>query len=172
MYCDQIQERLSTYMDGEIGQDVRAQIDEHLASCGSCREALARLRQVDAFLGSACAPCMSEGFAGRVMAQAREHATEWRRSPWESWSPFRWWVSSSRPMRVAAAAVMIVGLAVGVIMGRDTWQPPAALSAVSKPSAKVDVVGVYNLDYLTDAPRGSLAQVYVTLTSAQNGGRN
>lgn len=172
MHCDHVRERLSAYMDTEVGHHMRAQIDEHLAACENCREALARLRQVDAFLGSAPAPCASEGFAGRVMAEARQHAAGWRQPPREPWSSLRWWASSSVPMRAAAAAVLMVGLAAGAFMGRDTWQPPAPRSAASTQSTDTNVAGVYNLDYLSGAPSGSLAHVFVTLVSAQNGGRN
>jgi len=172
MYCDWIQECLSAYLDGEIGEQMRAQLDEHLASCEGCREALARLRQVDALLGSASAPAVSERFTDRVMAQAREHAAGRRQAFREFWSPFHWWESSSLPMRAAAAAVLMVGVAAGAFMARDTWEPAPSQPVVSVQSAEADVLATYNLDYLTDAPSGSLAQIYVTLASAPNGRRN
>jgi len=106
------------------------------------------------------------------MAQARQFAADGQPAPFEPWNPFGRWVSVPAPMRAAAAAVLILGLAAGAFMARGTFQPPASESVASTQSADAHVAAVYSLDYLTDAPSGSLAHVYVTLVSAQNGGRN
>jgi hypothetical protein len=71
-------------------------------------------------------------------------------------------------MHAAAAAVLIVGLSVGVVLGW-TSAPPAARAETA---AEVDPVDVYQIDYLGEAPSGSLADSYLTLVSATDeGGR-
>lgn len=69
----------------------------------------------------------------------------------------------------AVAAVLLMGLAIGALMGRDTWQSPGIQSVGDSQMAQVEPTAIYNLDYLTDAPRGSLADAYLTLVSATNG---
>ena len=76
----------------------------------------------------------------------------------------------SRAARLAAAAaVLVMGLAIGVLMGRDTWQSPGIQPVGKSQMAQVEPITIYNLDYLTDAPKGSLADAYLTLVSATNG---
>jgi hypothetical protein len=74
-------------------------------------------------------------------------------------------------MRAAAAAMLVVGLLAGLAMGWNTVQAPAA-----KPSAQAapqgDPLAGYNLDYLGDAPSGSLADGYMALLSGLNGEGN
>jgi len=75
----------------------------------------------------------------------------------------------SFPMQAAAAGVLILGLAVGSLMGRGTWQRPAPPSSAIRQGTEDDPLTLYNLDYLTDTPRGSLALVYLTLASTKSG---
>ncbi len=74
----------------------------------------------------------------------------------------------SGAMNLAAAAVLVMGLAIGALMGRDTWQSPGVQSGGKSQMAQVEPTAIYNLDYLTDAPKGSLADAYLTLVSATN----
>lgn len=71
--------------------------------------------------------------------------------------------------KFAAVAVLVIGLAIGVLMGRDTWQSPGIQSVGKSQMAQVEPTTIYNLDYLTDAPKRSLADAYLTLVSATNG---
>ena len=84
--------------------------------------------------------------------------------------PNLWRIIFKRPItKFAAAAVLVIGLAIGVLMGRDTWQSSGIQSVGKSQMAKVEPTAIYNLDYLTDAPKGSLANAYLTLVSATNG---
>jgi len=73
---------------------------------------------------------------------------------------------TSRPwaFKVAAAAVLVFGLAAGSYMGRSVSQTVTAQTAV-----QADPLAVYNLDYLADAPEGSLADSYLALASSDRG---
>jgi hypothetical protein len=66
-------------------------------------------------------------------------------------------------MRLAAAAVLAISLSLGALMGRDVARGVAV--GLSE-SAQADPAVVYNLDFLADAPSGSLADAYLTLASA------
>lgn len=45
-------ERLSEYLDGELGPDERAEVEAHLGQCEACRQVMAELRGVVARAGS------------------------------------------------------------------------------------------------------------------------
>ncbi len=64
--------------------------------------------------------------------------------------------------RIAAAAVLAFGLTVGSYMG---WSAGRSMA----PAAHVDPLNAYNLDYLGDAPDGSLARSYLALASNPEG---
>jgi predicted anti-sigma-YlaC factor YlaD len=44
--CDEIAVLLSGYIDGELNDDERAQVDQHLAGCETCRRELTELQQM------------------------------------------------------------------------------------------------------------------------------
>lgn len=45
MTCEQIQDRLSPYLDGELDAASRAEVERHLAGCPECADLLACLRR-------------------------------------------------------------------------------------------------------------------------------
>lgn len=80
-----------------------------------------------------------------------------------------WRIIVKRPItKFAAAAVLVIGLVIGALMGRDTWQSLVIQSEAKSQMAQVEPTAIYNLDYLTDAPKGTLADAYLTLVSATN----
>jgi len=71
-----------------------------------------------------------------------------------------WWQQLPRPARAAAVAILAVGLALGGMMGWDANRNGRSPSPAAEPS---DALAAYSLDYLADAPAGSLAQVVMAL---------
>jgi len=166
MRCREVTTRLDAYVGGELPSALAAEVESHLASCESCRLALDRLRRLAAVLGQTLMLPVPAGFALKVMAEARTRAA--RRPAVAAWNPFQWWKMGSVPMRAAAAAVLVVGLLAGLAMGWNAVQAPAAkLSAQAAPQG--DPLAGYNLDYLGEAPSGSLADGYMALLSGRNG---
>jgi len=53
MNCDQIRPNLSAYLDGEVTDEERAQIEAHLATCSECADELAHLQSLQADLRDA-----------------------------------------------------------------------------------------------------------------------
>ena len=78
-------------------------------------------------------------------------------------------ISKTSIPKFAGAAVLVIGLAIGVLMGRNTWQSPGIRSVGKSQMVQVGPTTIYNLDYLTEAPKGSLADAYLTLVSTTNG---
>lgn len=168
MRCEKVRLKIDAYVSGELPPHIRAAIQEHLEGCDGCRQATATARQLVALGQSLTAPPVPDGFAQRVQALARRRITR-PAAVASPWSPAAWWRMVSTPMHAAAAAVLVIGLATGVLMGWSTWQSSAA--SPTQAALQANPLVPYNVDYLTDAPDGSLAQTYLTLVSnpAQEG---
>jgi photosystem II stability/assembly factor-like uncharacterized protein len=52
MNCDQIDDALPRYLDGEASEFERRSVERHLASCSSCRVTLRNLRRVDSIVAA------------------------------------------------------------------------------------------------------------------------
>jgi anti-sigma factor RsiW len=164
MRCEEVLNQLAAFSSGELPADVRQVVQAHLAECPACRAALARVDALAGVLASTQTPPVPAGFAARVTAAARQRREA---EPLVAWNPLRWWRLVPAPMHAAAAAVLVIGLAVGLLMGWTTLlarQAPPAQAA-----APADPLDAYNLDYLGDAPSGSLADSYLALISGRNG---
>jgi len=160
MVCRNVRPKLNRYLDGELSAEERSRIEQHLGECKDCSEALEGLCAVAAALAKAPAPPdVPNGFAERVMAHAyrRTHTRP---------AVVRLWHSFSPAMRYAAAAVLMLGIGLGALMARgiSTDAPEPSGLATADPNE------VYGLDYLSEAPGGSLADAYLTLASTDNGG--
>jgi len=140
-------------------------VERHLVRCRACHVALDNLQQLERTLQSEEVPPAPPGLAGQIMAKAREH-----RSIGQGRNVIRFGqrFATSRPwaFRVAAAAVVVFGLAAGSYMGRSVSHttPP-------RTAAQPDPLAVYDLDYLGNAPEGSLADSYLALASNDRGER-
>lgn len=163
MRCEDLQCNLANYADGGVPPDERNAVEAHLRGCPACRAALAEVDPVAAVLVQSQSPPIPPGFADRVMAHARYRITR----PRGTWSPVQWWRTASAPMRGAAAAVLVVGFLGGWMMGRDAVRIPGSRAAVV--ASPPDPLDGYNLDYLGDAPKGSLANSYLALVSSHDG---
>jgi anti-sigma factor RsiW len=165
MHCENVQRQLNHFAAGDLPVADRHAVQAHLAECAACRAKLAELDALAGVVASTPTPSIPSGFAFRVMAAARQRQ---QAQPIAAWNLLRWWRLTSAPMHAAAAAVLIIGLTIGLVMGW-TSGPPAARAETA---AEVDPVDVYQIDYLGEAPSGSLADSYLTLVSATNeGGR-
>ena len=165
MRCEEVQGRLPAYSSGELPTDVREAVQAHLGRCAACQAALARIDALAAVLASAQTPPVPTGFAARVMVRARS-----RRSAAVSaaWNPLRWWRLGSAPMRAAAAAVLLIGLGAGLLIGW-TSGPAVVAPHSAQTTLQADPLDTYQLEYLGDAPERSLADSYLSLVSTGNG---
>jgi anti-sigma factor RsiW len=163
MYCGDVLERLSGFSSGELPPDLRRAVQTHLKGCAACRSALGRVDVLAGVLADVQAPPVPSRLAARIMTAARGRQAE----PVTAWNLLRWWWVASSSMRAAAAAVLVVGLALGLAMGWTTLSVPQ--TAPTQDVAQGDPLDDYNVDYLGDAPAGSLADSYLALVSDRNG---
>jgi anti-sigma factor RsiW len=156
---------LSAYVRGELPPDVRSALQAHLRECPACLASLTALDPIAAALVQSQEPPAPQGFAMRVMAAARS-----RRKPVVAgdWDLLHWWRMTPAPMRAAAAAMLVAGLAAGLATGW-TARPATRQAQDAQAVALADAVAVYHLDYFGDAPDGSLADGYVALLAGRNG---
>ena len=146
---------------------MRERVEAHLTACADCRRHLARQEGLTSLLTNLPRPpAVPERFGDRLLAAARERQAVRRPVPGSLWR-LRWLAPPGSVGRKATQAVAIAGgLLIGVLMGQQTWR--SAYSSIAQQAAQPDPVAVYQLDYLTDAPDGSLVQSYLALTNAQN----
>jgi anti-sigma factor RsiW len=161
MRCEDATTRIDAYAAGELQPALAAKVAAHVESCEACRQSLERLKRLVAVLGQASIPPVPDGFAARLMAKARSRHPA---AASAGWNPLRWWRLAPAPMHAAAAAVLVIGLAVGLLMGWTTL--PAGQAPPAQATVQADPLDAYNLDYLGDAPSGSLADGYLALVSS------
>lgn len=167
MRCRAVQEKLNLYAAGGLLPSVVGQMESHLQGCPACRKELAKLRRLETLLRTATTPPVPEGFAARVLAEAKERASATvasrplaRRGALPSWERLGRWTG--------AAAALAVGLMLGVFMGHATWQAAAAQSPVAA-AQPVDPLAASSFEYLVEPGGDSLAQAYLQLTSGPDG---
>ena len=165
MRCRTVQKRLNAFLDGLVQPSELAAMEVHLQGCPECQAALARLRRLSSLLESIPAAPVPDGFSARLMERAHQRQAEPRKSRILTWRPVLFWREMPAATRVAAAAMLVLAIGMGALMARDLSRGP-------KPAriAAVEMNDVYALDYLSEAPGGSLADAYLTLASAANGG--
>jgi len=164
MRCKHVTRRLDAYAAGEVPAEERSRIEAHLATCESCRQALTNLERMGDLFNRASLPPVPDGLAERVMALARTRAASPARAT-SLWSFAAWRQALSIPMRAAAAVMLVLGLALGILMGRGVWSGPGPTTGTANSAS--DPLAAYNVDYLTDTPSGSLAESYLSLTSIE-----
>ena len=83
--CDSMLPLLLRAVDGTIGAG-RAELDRHLASCASCREALAEQTTVSRLLAQMPMPRATPGFAAAVRERVAPRAGLLDLFNWRAWS--------------------------------------------------------------------------------------
>ncbi len=160
MDCKKAKRKLNRYVDGELPVRDRDHVEQHLAECPACRRELERLRGTVAVMEMLPEPPeLPVGLAERVMNRAaRDRAGKGLL--------LTFWQSVSPSMRIAAAAMVVIGICLGAVMSRDVLRGriPGADAAGTGSNTS------YGFDYFTDAPDGSLADSYIALATGPNRG--
>ncbi|MFW5966424.1 MAG: anti-sigma factor family protein [Persicimonas sp.] len=160
MNCETTRNRLNAYRDEELDPEVQAELESHLEDCLKCRRALERLETVVRQLERATpAPPVPEGFAERVLERAAEENPSGPPRPGPS---CRWWSDSTGTARIAAAAVLALGVIIGVLMASGLWSGDD--SRPGQISDRTTTETTYGLGHFSEAPDGSLIDAYVALS--------
>ena len=115
MTCEEVRELLSSYIDGELTSDTQRVVEEHVASCDSCKTELAGLRLTIQLVRSLEEVEVPEGFRAGLMAKVRAEATARQAGLFAHLSG----LLSTGPRRALAFAAIALVLVVGVnsVMG-------------------------------------------------------
>ena len=166
MTCDDVQDRLSEYLDRRLDGETRRSVEEHLSSCPDCQSVAESLSHTIQLLASE--PEVDPPFGMRTRLMARLDEAENKRSVWEWFSmPFR----INLPIQ-AAAVVVVAVLAVFLYNketprheGRDNSLPPtgsantnAQLAEESKQKGQAQ--GVEELTSQTQRPEAGSGREY------------
>jgi len=162
LLCLRLRKLHGAYLDGELSPAKRLLIETHLGRCETCRTALENIRNLEPVLLSLEVPPVPVGLAGRVMALAREKAAQLQQPV--LWNPGQWWLTISAPARAASLAMLFAGLMTGLALGWRTGRPTEPPGQV-RARIQSELLDTYNLDVLSEMPRGSLADVSLTLVS-------
>jgi anti-sigma factor RsiW len=122
MTCQELDLRLDDWLDGALAGDAAREVEAHLAGCAACRERERQLRQLLAH--AAALP--------RSVAPARDlwpGIAERIGNSWPSW--LAWGARGFQPLALAAAAVVVLGLAALVL----TRVAPERVRTVTMPAA-------------------------------------
>ena len=168
MRCEAVRNKLDRLSRQELAPRMRERVETHLSGCGNCSQHLARQERLAALLTDVPEPpAIPEGFGDRLMAAARQRQVSRRAVAGSLWQLHWLRPSGSVGRKAAQAAVLAGGLLVGVLMGQRTWRSVHPSNA--QQARQVDPVAVYELDYLTDAPNGSLVESFLALTESPSG---
>ena len=161
-------DQLSEYLDGGLSPEEARALDDHLSECGSCREALAGLRDVVA-RARELGPVEPErdlwpGIAGAIGAPPRRAEGDVIALPGTVRRPRRMGVYLTVPQLAAAAAVLVL------FSGAATWWAGAGVAVRGgSPAAPAGSAAVFAAD--APGPSPELARELASLEAALDAAR-
>jgi anti-sigma factor RsiW len=156
MKCYKIKKRLSAYFDGEIAEEEKKIISEHLAGCEKCQEELAVFSKVRDSLRVLRGMDVPPYFMTRLRQQIREET-----QPLPFFERIRSVVISA-----ATAAAVVVSLLIGNQAGRILYQS----IATSANSQTTETANIFGSNAFEEFPDGSLSDIYNDLITGGNSG--
>ena len=163
MRCREVQQKLDLFATSELAPSVRERVEAHLESCADCRQSLERLRQLEELIAALPVPLVPEAFAARIVTRAKEQQSLAARSESTPHGLLRpaW---KRLGVSAATAAALAAGLAIGVFMEHDMWQPGGRQESAAT-TGSADPLAASGLGQLVEPGGASLAQAYISLTS-------
>ncbi len=160
--CTKNRKRLNAYMDGELPERKRREVERHLAHCSVCRFELDGLRELAPLLGHDEAPPVPAGLSARIMAEA---VFRQRRKEAEKTSGWKWREFLFHPwlVRGATTAALVVGLALGAWMGWTSRPSHDSGKEVTITTHENIARNMYDFDVLSAEPRGSIEAATLAL---------
>jgi anti-sigma factor RsiW len=133
MKCNEVQEHLSAWLDGEVPEGLRQRLADHVAGCPACQAELEVLERLDAALGGLEVP-VPRGLADKVS----------RRLPRPVASP---WVQS-----LALAVCLALGIFLGSSITGSLYPVTASPNGIANDVAYMEV--------FQDYPQGSVGGAF------------
>ena len=148
-----VQNGLLLYLDGELAESARRDIEQHLTQCDKCQTYLASLKSV----WLTPSPHIVETPPHLWLQVASRLQESKNASPmWESLMGRKPWLIPSSLM----AATLIVGILIGAYLGN--LSDPTATAQAPVVAAEADsVLNAAYVDSFKDIPAGSVGSVYL-----------
>ena len=160
MNCKKALLHLNRYLDGELSNREKDQVESHLRDCEACCKQFDTLRHVAAMLDVISVPPVPDGFASRVMAKAqkRESFSEGKGNAfWPlQWWPLKWFMAVSTPLRLAACGLIVLACMLGALMSQEAF-------VSQKVAADIELSG---MKWFDPVPPGSVGSAYLMMTFA------
>ena len=149
--CRRYRTLLVDYVDGQLPPLPRRRLEQHMAACAACTQALAALQQLPALLRTCAVPDPGEEF-WRQQRHAIARAIRNAPAPQAAWRP-AWWREGWRPglwrYPVGAAAALLLGLLVYHSARRE--QPALPGAAAEAELAALDAESLVTLHDIMQA---------------------
>jgi len=157
--CRDAQTLLEAYAEGRLEFEPGDAVGGLLQGGCPFGFALARIDSLAGLFASLADTSAPPDLARRVMAAAR---LQQRSAAAGDWNPWRWWQAATSPLRWASVALALAGVALGTVARRAALAPAASVASESD-----GLLADHAIDYLADAPDGSLAGSYVALLAVK-----
>ncbi|MGB3340442.1 MAG: zf-HC2 domain-containing protein [bacterium] len=147
MNCSQVQKRISAYLDGEIRDNERQLIEEHIKTCTQCSKELTALTELGTTLDTLKGIQVPTYFRAHVKQRIKDQA----------FVQIPFFEKIRRVVfPLAATAAIVVSLLFGNYIGKSLYQNVAEITT----QENSEVAGVFGLSSLNEFPEGSLSNVY------------
>ncbi|MBN1957541.1 MAG: zf-HC2 domain-containing protein [Desulfuromonadales bacterium] len=160
--CAKNRKHLNAYVDGELPDRARREVEHHLSGCSDCALELDSLRGLAPLLRNEDVPPIPAGLSARILAEA---AIRQRRNMVEKTSGRKWpeFLFQLWLVRGATTAALVVGLAMGGWMAwtsqRSSDLEPWMTVANTESAAR----SIYAFDVLGAEPQGSIEAATLAL---------
>jgi hypothetical protein len=128
MDCRTVHDYLSTYLDHDVPLQTRLVLDQHFVSCPQCRDELAQLHRMTAWIRDFSLIEPSPMFLQHVCERVE-------RLPHRSWLPLFRRLAGALPLQAAAALIVVVSAALVWQMTPHLWRGPVQ---ESNPPARIE----------------------------------
>ena len=163
MRCKKVLSHLSAYADHELSSSLSREIDDHLHNCGTCQIQFEHILRVGDSLNALGVLPVPNGFADRVMTEARKRALPGAEKKsffaWD-WFSLQWLLELSMPVRLAACTTVLLAFFLGMTMSREI-----SLSGSRQATASREA-GLEGFEWFSSAPPESLEHTYMILASS------
>ena len=122
MNCETLEELISAYVDGEVTEEERQTVEQHVASCASCRAALQDFSTAQTLLRTLPVLDAPQGFRQRVTERVEQKSRSW------AW---RWLAAP----RFALGTIALLSISAGVLF----WSLRQTPNQIEQYAASIEV---------------------------------
>src|SRR3984957_18002467 len=149
MKCEWVRENITLHVYGELADDARHELEQHVARCADCAAGLKTEREFHTLLGQEPSPEPTPNLpaASRMCLQEALESAEqgrfWHRLAFDPAN----WLRQVRFSPALASAILIVGFAGGVGTAyKVTGHPGAVVTSVATPvPAEASITGIRSI---------------------------